>query len=193
MTGPYNLLFAGVGGQGVITGSSLLARAAIASGLDVRMYGSYGMSQRGGSVSAQLRIGDHVLNARIEKGEVHLLIGLELIETVRWVPFISGGGTVIAHNELIPPVGKVIKDEGARLREFLTSVPNAVLLDAERLSGPAGSRGMNAVMLGAASSVGGFPVNAAAIESCIREDFGSKAEPRLAAFRKGKEAIREGE
>lgn len=192
MTGTYNLIFAGVGGQGVISGSSLLARAAIASGLDVRMYGSYGMAQRGGSVSAQLRIGDNVLNARIEKGEVHLLIGLELIEAVRWVPSMAGGGSVIAHDELIPPVGKVIKDGGARLREFLGSFPNAVILDAERLAGPAGSRGTNAVMLGAASSVGGFPVNAAAIESCIREDLGSKAEPFLAAFRKGKEAIREG-
>lgn len=192
MTGTYNLLFAGVGGQGVISGSSLLARAAIASGLDVRMYGSYGMAQRGGSVSAQLRIGENVLNARIEKGEVHILMGLELIETVRWVPFVSGGGTVIAHDGLIPPVGKVMRDEGASLREFLAALPNAMLLDAEKVAGPAGSRGVTAVLLGAVSSVRGFPVKGAAIESCIREDLGSKAEPFLAAFRKGRVEIEKG-
>jgi indolepyruvate ferredoxin oxidoreductase beta subunit len=58
MNGPYNIIFAGVGGQGVISAAGILARSAVASGLEARMYGNYGMAQRGGMVSAHLRIGE---------------------------------------------------------------------------------------------------------------------------------------
>ena len=190
MMGSYNILFAGVGGQGVISAAGTLARSAIASGLDVRMYGSYGMAQRGGSVSAHLRIGEKVLNARIEKGEVHMLIGLELIEAARWAPFLSPEGVLIANDELIPPVGMMIKDGGAGLRELLRSLQGAVILDAGKLSGPAGSRGVNAALLGAASSVKGFPVKAGYIGSCIREEAVGKSGPLLDAFRNGMEYFR---
>jgi indolepyruvate ferredoxin oxidoreductase beta subunit len=186
----YNIIIAGVGGQGVITASSLLAQATIASGLDVRMYGSYGMSQRGGSVSAQLRIGPRVLNARMEKGEADLILCLDLIEAVRWAPFLAEGGRLITTGALLPPAGKVIRDGGARHLEFLKSILGTVVLDAEKLSGPAGSRGVNAVLLGAASAVKDFPVTAPALEGSIREQFGSGAGPVLAAFIKGAEALK---
>ena len=184
----YNIVIAGVGGQGVITASNLMARAAINSGLDARMYGSYGMSQRGGSVSAQVRIGARVLNARIEKGEADLVVSLDLIEAVRWAPFLAEGGRLITSGALVPPAGKVIRDGSAKHLEFLKGFFGAVVLDAERLSGGAGSRGVNAVLLGAASTVKGFPVKAAAIEDCIRAEFGSGSGPVLAAFLKGAEA-----
>jgi indolepyruvate ferredoxin oxidoreductase beta subunit len=186
----YNLGLAGVGGQGVITASSLLARAAIASGLDVRMYGSYGMSQRGGSVSAQVRIGDRVLNARIERGEMDLLVALDLVEAVRWAPFLAGGGRLITSGALVPPAGKVLLDKGARHLEFLGGVPGAVVLDAERLAGEAGSRGVNAVLLGAASSVKGFPVSGKALEKALQDEFGPASGPMLAAFRNGAGALK---
>jgi indolepyruvate ferredoxin oxidoreductase beta subunit len=186
MTATYDVIFAGVGGQGVISASGLLARAAIGSGLDVRMYGSYGMAQRGGSVSAQVRIGERVLNARIEKGEARLLVGLELIEAVRWVPFLSGEGALVVNDDLVPPVGRIIRDDGARLRQFLGSVPRATVLDAGKLAGPSGSRGVSAVLLGAASSVRGFPVPAGALESVFRRDFGSRSGQLIAAFRRAR-------
>ena len=190
MSRTYNLLIAGVGGQGVITASQLVARAAIASGLDVRLYGSYGMAQRGGSVSAHLRIGEHVLGARIEKGELHLLVGMEIMEAARWVPLLSGEGRLVVNGVLIPPVGRPVKDHGPRLAELLRSLPGAVLLDAGGLAGNARGRGLNAVMLGAASAVKGFPVGVERLESALREDFGKNAGPQLKAFRRGREAMR---
>lgn len=186
----YNIIFAGVGGQGVITVSGLLARAAVASGLDVRMYGSYGMAQRGGSVSAHLRVGEKVLNARIEKGEADMLVGMELLEAVRCAPLLSRRGRLVTSRALIPPAGKVIRDKGAKHIEFLQGIEGAVILDAEKLAGPAGLWGIGAVLLGAASAIEGFPVRASAIEDCIRIDFEKGAEPVLAAFRRGAEAMK---
>jgi indolepyruvate ferredoxin oxidoreductase beta subunit len=187
MTGIYNILLAGVGGQGVISAAGLLARSAILSGLDVRMYGSYGMAQRGGSVSAHLRIGERVLNARIENGDVHMLIGLELIEAARWTPFLSDEGKLICNDELVPPVGKVIRDGGAGLRELLGSLQGAIVLDAVDLSGPAGSRGVNAALLGVASSVKGFPVAWGKIRQCIREEAPGMSGPLQVAFQNGRD------
>jgi len=186
----YGVVFAGVGGQGVITASNLLARAAIASGLDVRMYGSYGMSQRGGSVSAQLRIGERVLNARIEKGGADLVLSLDIIEAVRWAPFLCATGRLITSGALVPPTGKVLRDGGARHLELLREIPGATVLDAGKLAGKAGSRGENAVLLGAASSVVGFPVGAGALEEVLRAEFGARSGPVLEAFRRGAEAPR---
>jgi len=185
----YNIIFAGVGGQGVITASNILARAAISSGLDVRMYGSYGMSKRGGSVSAQVRMGPRVLNSSIEKGEADLVVCLDLIEAVRWAPFLAEGGRLITSGALVPPAGKVIRDGGARHLAFIKGIHGTVVLDAEKLSGPAGSRGVNAVLLGAASSVKGFPISARTLEEVLRDEFGSGAGPVLAAFLKGAEAL----
>jgi indolepyruvate ferredoxin oxidoreductase beta subunit len=186
----YAVVFAGVGGQGVITASNLLARAAIASGLDVRMYGSYGMSQRGGSVSAQLRIGGRVLNARIEKGNADLVLSLDLIEAVRWAPFLGASGRLVTSGALVPPTGKVLRDGGARHLELLKGIDGATVLDVGKLAGDAGSRGVNAVLLGAASSVKGFPVGAGALEEALRGEFGAGSGPALAAFRRGAEALR---
>jgi indolepyruvate ferredoxin oxidoreductase beta subunit len=187
MIGPYNIVFAGVGGQGVISAAGILARSAVASGIEARMYGSYGMAQRGGMVSACLRIGENVRNARIENGRAHLLVGLELTEAVRWAHVLSSGGTLIAADLLIPPVGRIIKDGGAGMRQFIGSLPSAVLLDAGGLCGRAGSRGVNAVLLGAASSVEGFPVGAACMEERMGEEAGAGSERLLEAFRKGRE------
>jgi len=186
----YNVVFAGVGGQGVITASGILAGSAVRSGLDVRMYGSYGMSQRGGSVSAQVRIGDRVLNARIEKGEVHLLVAMELIEAVRWAPSLAPSGRLLSSLSLIPPSGKVLRDGGARHIEFLRARPGSVLLDTEYLCGTAGSRGVTAVLLGAASSLEGFPVRAAVLEEELAGEAGSRSAPVLDAFRRGSEAAK---
>ncbi len=186
----YNIIFAGVGGQGVITASGLLARAAVASGLDVRMYGSYGMAQRGGSVSAHLRIGEKVLNARVEKGESDLVMSMELVEAVRWAPFLAANGRLVSSITLVPPAGKLIKDGGAKQIDFLKGIEGAILLDTDELAGPAGFRGIGAVLLGAASTFGGFPVVAGAIEERLRAEFEKNAGPVVEAFRRGREAVK---
>jgi indolepyruvate ferredoxin oxidoreductase beta subunit len=184
----YNLVFAGVGGQGVITAAGLLARAALLAGLDVRMYGSYGMAQRGGSVSAHLRLGTKVLNARIEPGQADILVGLELMETVRLSPLLRKGAAVFSHDAVIQPAGKMLRGIDLKLKDFLgANFPGNMIFDAASAAGPAGIRGINAVLLGAASGASGFPVGEKHIEACIREDFGDKAGPVIAAFTRGRE------
>jgi len=183
----YNIIFAGVGGQGVITAAQLLARAALSAGLDIRLYGNYGMAQRGGSVSAHLRLAQKVLNARIEKGQAHLLIGLELLETVRQSPLLAKGARVLTHDAVINPAGKMLKGIDAKLKAHLEEFfPGASVFNAVKLAGNAGGRGINAVLLGAASATDGFPVKPVNIETCIREDFGDKAGPVLEAFARGR-------
>ena len=189
MAGTYNILLAGVGGQGVISAAGVLARAAVASGLEARMYGSYGMAQRGGMVSAHLRIGKRVLNAHIEEGQASLVIGLELTEAVRWARMLGPRGTLITADVLVPPVGKLIKDGGAAIRGLLESFSSTVILDVGALSGQAGPRGSNFVLLGAASSLGGFPVGAAAVEEQIAAEAPNAAERLLEAFRRGRETM----
>jgi indolepyruvate ferredoxin oxidoreductase beta subunit len=187
MTVTYNILVCGVGGQGVISAAGILARAAIASGQEARMYGSYGMAQRGGMVSAQLRIGKRVQNAKIEEGGAHMLLSMELTEALRSAPMLSSGGALFAADVMVPPVGKLIKDGGAAMRQLLGTFPSAVLVDVGSLCGPAGPRGVNAVLLGAASSVNGFPVGTNALEATITGDGTGGSTMLVDAFRRGRE------
>ncbi len=185
----YNIVFTGVGGQGVVTAAQLAARAALASGLDLRLYGSYGMAQRGGVVWAHLRVGRRVLNARIDRGEANLIVGMELLETLRSAPLLAPGGFLVAHRILLPPAGAAAPGgpEGleARVRSLCSG---AVLVEAGELAGALGERGANAALLGAASIAPGLPIRVDALEGAIRDEFGRGAGPVLRAFRRGRRA-----
>lgn len=182
----YNIVLTGVGGQGVVTAARVLAEAALASGLDLRMFGSYGMAQRGGAVSVHLRLGGRVLNARVEEGTASLIVGLELLETVRSLPLLAPDGIVIATKRLIPPAGTVMRGGVDGLLKLLCDLPGSLILDAEALAGAAGTRGVSAVLLGAASRVPGFPVREEALESLVAVDAGAEREEALRAFRRGR-------
>ncbi|MGQ9582211.1 MAG: 2-oxoacid:acceptor oxidoreductase family protein [Thermoplasmatota archaeon] len=185
----YGIVFTGVGGQGVVTAAQLAAKAALASGLDLRMYGSYGMAQRGGAVWAHLRIGERVLNARIERGEANLLVGMELLEAARSAPLLAPGGSAVVHRALLPPAGAPDPAPPERLEALIGAVcARALFLDAGELAGPLGERGVNAVLLGAASLAPGLPMRAGALEGAIKEEFGRGAGPVLRAFRRGRKA-----
>lgn len=98
-----NILVVGIGGQGVMTASEVLARAALAVGLDVCKTEVAGMSQRGGVVSSQLRIGAKVLACEITPGQVDLLIALEAAEALRWSHWLAPSGCVVASTLRVEP------------------------------------------------------------------------------------------
>ena len=100
----FNLLIAGVGGQGVLTLSDLVVRAAVRSGYDVKQSEIHGMAQRGGTVSSHVRFGRKILSPVIDEGTAHLLVALEKLEALRYLHFLSPGGALIVHDLEIPPL-----------------------------------------------------------------------------------------
>ncbi|HMX16223.1 MAG TPA: indolepyruvate oxidoreductase subunit beta [Rhodocyclaceae bacterium] len=101
----YNILVVGIGGQGVMTATEILAEAAIALGHDAKKTEVAGMAQRGGVVSSHLRFGRKVLSPQITAGEADLLLAFESAEALRWCHYLRPGGLVLMNTaKLVPPV-----------------------------------------------------------------------------------------
>lgn len=100
-----NILVVGVGGQGVMTATEILAQAAISLGHDVKKTEVAGMSQRGGVVSSHLRFGPKVLSPKIAPGEADIIVGFESAEALRWSHYLKRDGLVLMNTaRLVPPV-----------------------------------------------------------------------------------------
>ena len=100
-----NILVVGIGGQGVMTATEILAEAAIALGHDAKKTEVAGMAQRGGVVSSHLRFGPKVLSPQIMAGTADLLVGFESAEALRWCHYLKPGGLVLMNtSRLVPPV-----------------------------------------------------------------------------------------
>jgi indolepyruvate ferredoxin oxidoreductase beta subunit len=107
----YNILIAGVGGQGVLLTSKIIAEAALIQGLDVKQSEVHGMAQRGGSVLSQVRFGDKVFSPIVAEGEADLLIGFEPLETARYLHFLREDGIVVYNTRPIGTIGVSIGKE----------------------------------------------------------------------------------
>jgi indolepyruvate ferredoxin oxidoreductase beta subunit len=99
-----NVLIAGVGGQGVILSSELLALAALADGRDVKQGEFHGVAQRGGAVFSHIRFGDRVHSPMTPRGKVDYLLALERLEALRYAHFVKPGGTIIQNDHKVEPV-----------------------------------------------------------------------------------------
>ena len=99
-----NVLIAGVGGQGAVLASELLALAAIAAGYDAKQGEFHGVAQRGGSVFSHVRFGDQVFSPMARRGEVDYLVALEKLEALRYAHFVKPGGTIIVNDHKVEPI-----------------------------------------------------------------------------------------
>lgn len=99
-----SIILVGVGGQGTILASKLLTQGLMESGYDVKMSEIHGMSQRGGSVSSQVRYGDEVHSPVIEKGGADILVSFEKMEALRWLKYLKPDGKIVVNNYSINPV-----------------------------------------------------------------------------------------
>lgn len=98
-----SVLLVGVGGQGTILASKLLTLGLMEEGYDVKMSEIHGMSQRGGSVSSQVRYGDKVWSPVIEKGSADMIVSFEKMEALRWLEYLKKDGKVVVNDhEMIP-------------------------------------------------------------------------------------------
>jgi indolepyruvate ferredoxin oxidoreductase beta subunit len=99
-----NVLIAGVGGQGVILASELLALAAMADGRDVKQGELHGVAQRGGAVFSHVRFGDRVHSPLARRGTVDYLVAMEKLESLRYAHYVKAGGTILVNDHEVEPV-----------------------------------------------------------------------------------------
>ena len=99
-----SVLLVGVGGQGTILASKLLTLGLMEEGYDVKMSEIHGMSQRGGSVSSQVRSGDKVWSPVIEKGSADMIVSFEKMEALRWLEYLKKDGKVVVNDHEMMPM-----------------------------------------------------------------------------------------
>jgi len=152
-----DFLLVGVGGQGVLLASDILAEVGLRAGYDVKKAEVHGMAQRGGSVVSHVRWAEKVFSPLIGRGEVDYLLALEKLEALRYIEMLRPGGTVIVNDHRIPPVsvsfGNDEYPDDQRVRRVLSEVAdNVQFVPGVKLAEEVGNaRVSNVVMLGALS------------------------------------------
>ena len=154
----FNVSLVGVGGQGIILTADMLAKAAALAGYQVKKSEIHGMSQRGGSVTSQVRFGDNVASPIIQEGTSDVLVAFDRLEAVRTAHELAEGGkAVVANVDLVPvTVSSGIQPPVADLAGRLAAaLPTAVVVDAMTIAREqvGNERTMNMVLAGALSKV----------------------------------------
>lgn len=184
----FDIILAGVGGQGVLSLGSIIATAALDEHLFVKQSEVHGMAQRGGAVTAHLRLSSEPIDSDlVPLGIASLILSLEPLESLRYLEYLSPGGTVVTAVEPMH-MGNYPADRDVLYA--IRALPHAVLVDAAKIAKQVGlTQATNIVMAGAAAAL--LPVKPETIEQGIRRRFERKGakvvEQNLAAFRAGRE------
>jgi indolepyruvate ferredoxin oxidoreductase beta subunit len=185
-----SVLFAGVGGQGIILASSILAKCAFNNGLMVKQSELHGMAQRGGSVISHVRFGKEVYSPLIPRGRADFLVALEELEGLRYHFYLKPGGVVILNKKrVVPPMSDQVKspypeDVRKRIEDMGFSVREIDALEiAKGLGNP---KVENVIIVGALSPYLEFRLDE--WENAVREAVPKKTvELNIEAFKKGRE------
>jgi len=149
---PTSILIVGVGGQGILLASRLLASAAIRAGRDVKLSEVHGMAQRGGSVVTHVRLGARVYSPIIEMGAADFIVAFEKLEALRWLPYARPGATVIVNDLAIPPLPVILGAEkypDGIARSLAAGGRRVAVVDAETMARAAGNaRCANTALIG---------------------------------------------
>lgn len=177
MTG--NILLCGVGGQGTVLASKLIAEAAMEKGYQVRTAETIGMAQRGGSVVSHVRIGSEIHSPQIPAGCADAMIGFEPAEAVRCLPYLKNGGLMVVNRRFVQPVTAALKggmeDTEKYVRYIEQNIKNAVVVDADAVCRKLGSfKVLNTVLLGAAAKTGRLPIGIQDLAKTIRSKLPEK-------------------
>ncbi|MBS7608447.1 MAG: indolepyruvate ferredoxin oxidoreductase subunit beta [Candidatus Bathyarchaeia archaeon] len=171
----FNIVLAGVGGQGIILAAEVLGTAAIKEGLDVRVSEIHGMAQRGGAVVSTVRIGKNVYSPLILDGKADVLLGFEPLETLRNAKYASEKTLIIMGDERIPPPALTLKGEtypsmNGVIEQLKRFSKNIILVEALKLAKKAGSTIVqNSVLLGALAATGSAPVKRESLLEALKE------------------------
>lgn len=150
-----NILICGVGGQGIVLTSKLIAAAAMEKDIPVMSAETIGMAQKGGSVFSFLRLGDDIYCPMFPEKTADIIIGFEPAEAVRMLPYLKDGGKIVLNTHPIMPVTATLSGSdytGREMIEYLQrNVEDVTLVDGDRACEEIGSpKVLNMVMLGAA-------------------------------------------
>ncbi|MFQ5833435.1 MAG: indolepyruvate oxidoreductase subunit beta [Candidatus Thorarchaeota archaeon] len=175
----YNIMFCGVGGQGLMLLSAILGRAAVDAGLEVRTGEQHGLSQRQGSIYVHFRIGKS-LSPLIPYGKADMMVAMEASEVLRYIEYLKENGVVIMSNRIMPAVSETeqVALDKKRETKYLTveqivetigEVTNrVVLLDSLAMAVEAGNpRTENSVLIGATVACEDFPIPAEEVRKAV--------------------------
>ena len=156
-----NVILAGVGGQGAVLASKLLARAAMERGLSVKTAETIGMAQRGGSVFSHVRMGEGAHSPLIGRGRADAIVAFEPAEAARQLPFLRSGGMVVTSGLPVVPVSAATGGPAYDLPAIMSYLrervgeKNLAVVDASAAAGALGTaKALNVVLLGAAARAG---------------------------------------
>lgn len=196
---PTDVILAGVGGQGSLFASRVIAQAAFHQGVSVLVAETYGVAQRGGAVFSQIRLGYGVSGPLIPPGECRFLLGLEPIEALRRArQYLAPGGSVVLNTRIQLPLETKMAKMGsqpgsdlATIRSQLEGLEAGCIVEVDALAlamEAGGSATANVVLLGALSCLPGFPLTLESMERGV-EAAGGKAylERNLLSLAKGRE------
>ena len=169
-----NILICGVGGQGIVLTSKLIAATAMEHDIPVMSAETIGMAQKGGSVVSFLRLGDDIYCPMFPEKTADIIIGFEPAEAVRMLPYLRDGGQVVVNTHPIMPVTATLSGSdytGNEMLDYLQrNVENVVLVDGNRAIEEIGSpKVLNMVMLGAAVRNGVLPFSVDDIEDTMKK------------------------
>lgn len=191
-----DIVFAGVGGQGIVVVSDIFCEAALIDGFDVAKAEVHGMAQRGGSVVAHVRVGDKVQAPLIERGKADIVLGFEVLETARAMPMLKDNGTVIVNTKYMPPStafycsAKPLSQE--QLLEIIRKKARTVHeIDGISIANKLGNvLVVNIILLGALSALPENPVKKESLEKAIAGRLKEKyVDVNLKAFQLGRESV----
>ena len=187
-------MIAGVGGQGTVLASKLIAAAAMKKGYDVRTTETIGMAQRGGSVTSHVRAGENIFSPLIPLGRADALIAFEPAEAARQMQYLRRGGMMIVCDSAIKPAAdpKAGSYETAVIIDYLkANVQKLLVLNGQRLT-EQNAKTLNVALLGAAAQSGIFPFDADTLKDVIPEILPQRFwEMNLKSFELGKGAYHE--
>lgn len=187
-----NILIVGVGGQGTLLTSRIIAQVAVQMGYDVKVSEVHGMAQRGGSVVSQVRYGSKIYSPIIKKGDADIILAFEKIEAARWLDYLKPDGMVIINNERVDPLpvmsGKLKYPDDIH-EKVAASIKNTSLIDASRIAVECGNvRAANVVLVGMLSEAIGLPEEE--VEKAIRAIVPAKAlDVNLKAYQAGRKLL----
>lgn len=184
-----DIILAGVGGQGILTIATIIGYAALESNLKLKQSEVHGMSQRGGDVQSHLRISDkEIFSDLIPVGTADLIVSVEPMESLRYIPFLSSEGWIITNTT--PFINTATYPEKEKLLAEIGKQPHNIMIDADILAKEMGApRAMNMIMLGAVTEFIDIPYEK--FQDGIRYIFQRKGEEivnsNLKAMDKGKD------
>ncbi|MDM8271756.1 indolepyruvate oxidoreductase subunit beta [Thermophilibacter provencensis] len=171
-----NVILAGVGGQGAVLASKLLARAAMERGLPVKTAETIGMAQRGGSVFSHVRMGEGAHSPLIGRGRADAIVAFEPAEAVRQLPFLRPDGMVVTSDAPVVPVSAATGGPAYDLPAIMSHLhervgeKNLVIVDTSAAAAKIGTaKALNVVLLGAAARAGALgPITTDDLVAAVR-------------------------